>query len=82
MRVRTHQVVYEKSLKYVSSKPNQSVLYFYIERIVTTLSTVYISVLKQTTMIRIIKLDYSSAIMVLWSRIERNLVIKAYLFSD
>ena len=56
--VRTHQVVYEKSSKFVSSKPNQSVLYFYVERIVTTLSTVYISALKQTTMIRIIKLDY------------------------
>jgi len=56
--VRTHQVVYEKSSKFVSSKPNQSVLYFYVERIATTLSTVYISALKQTTMIRIIKLDY------------------------
>ena len=51
--IRTHQVVNEKSSKYVSSKPNQSVLYFYVERIVTTLSTVYISALKQTTIIRI-----------------------------
>ena len=50
-----------------------------------TLSTVYISVLKQTTMIRIIKLDYlrlARAMLVLWSRIERNLVIIGYLFSD
>ena len=56
--LRTHQVVNEKSSKYVSSKPNQSVLYFYVERIATTLSTVYISALKQTTMIRIKKLYY------------------------